>query len=51
MQPHLERVEIEAVGRSDDNLAVEHALGERRQKCGVEVGKVAIERASGRDSG
>ncbi len=44
MQPHLQRVEIEAMRRGDDDLAVEHTLGQRRQQCVVQIRKVAIER-------
>ena len=44
MQPHLERVEVEAMRRGDDNLAVEDALRQRRRECLVQVREIAIER-------
>ena len=44
MEPHLERVEIQAVGRRDDDLAVQHAaLGQACQQRVVQLGKVAVE--------
>ncbi len=45
MQPELKRVEIEAVGRGDDDLAVEHAvLGQARGERVVQFREVAVER-------
>ena len=46
MQPHLQRVEIEAVGSCNHDFAVDHAAARQMaQKDCVQVGKVAIERA------
>ncbi len=45
MKPHLERVEIEPVGRGDHDLAVHHtAVRQPGQKGLMELRKVAIER-------
>ena len=45
MQPHLQRVEVEAARRRDDDLAVEDtAGGQLRVEDVVQLGKVAIER-------
>ena len=44
MQPHLQGVEIEAVRRGDDDLAVEHTLRQRRHQDVMQIWKVAIER-------
>src|SRR5690349_19444233 len=45
MQPHLQRIEIETLGRGDHDLAVhDAAVRELRQEYVVELGEVAIER-------
>src|SRR6187549_1529850 len=45
MQPHLQRVEVQAAPRCDDDLAVEDTVGwQMRVEDVVQVGKVTIER-------
>ncbi len=47
MQAELERVEVEPALRRDHDLAVEHAvLREALEERGVQVGKIAIQRAA-----